>query len=113
MENGQVCFHVQVKLHLDVSENKTDTPFAVDAAFINETQRKAEDYMTDLLERTLSYCFSEKQSDPFCFGMRFLRLHPRYYKANIVDWTAALPSVQYRVETKAEISRVGNGVENL
>lgn len=113
VENGQVCFHVQVKLHLDVSENKTDTPFAVDAAFINETQRKAEEYMTDLLERTLSYCFSEKQSDPFCFGMRFLRLHPRYYKANIVDWTAALPSVQYRVETKAEISRVGNGVENL
>ncbi|MGN0520551.1 MAG: Ger(x)C family spore germination protein [Candidatus Fimenecus sp.] len=113
VENGKVFFRVQVKLHLDVIENKTETPFTVDEAYITETQKQAEIYITDLLNQNLSYCFSEMQSDPFCFGMRFLRLHARFYKANITDWKAVLPSVQYQVETKAEISRVGNGVENL
>ena len=113
VQNGVVSFQVLVKLHLDIIENKTDNPFAVDKAFITETQKQAETYITDLLRQNLSYCFAQMQSDPFCFGMRFLRLHPQYYKANIADWKAVLPSVQYHVETKAEISRVGNGVENL
>ena len=113
VENGKISFRIQVNLHLDVIENKTDTPFSVDEAYITETQKQAEIYITDLLNQTLFACFYEKQSDPFCFGMRFLRLHPRFYKANIADWKAVLPSVQYQVETKAEISRVGNGVENL
>ncbi|MGN0559845.1 MAG: Ger(x)C family spore germination protein, partial [Candidatus Fimenecus sp.] len=113
VKNGKISFRIQVNLHLDVIENKTDTPFSVDEAYITETQKQAEIYITDLLNQTLFECFYEKQSDPFCFGMRFLRLHPRFYKANIADWKAVLPSVQYQVETKAEISRVGNGVENL
>ncbi len=113
VENGKISFRIQVNLHLDVIENKTDAPFSVDEAYITETQKQAEIYITDLLNQTLFECFYEKQSDPFCFGMRFLRLHPRFYKANISDWKAVLPSVQYQVETKAEISRVGNGVENL
>lgn len=113
VQSGAVSFRVAVKLHLDIIENKTDNPFTVDKAFIAETQKQAEIYITDLLNRNLSYCFVQMQSDPFCFGMRFLRLHPRYYKANITDWKAVLPSVQYQVETKAKINRVGNGVENL
>ncbi|MGN0571328.1 MAG: Ger(x)C family spore germination protein [Candidatus Fimenecus sp.] len=113
VENGTVSFRVKVKLYLDVIENKTDKPFSVDEAYIIETQKQAEIYITDLLNKNLSYCFSEMHSDPFCFGMRFMRLHPRFYKANITDWKTVLPFVQYQVETKAEISRVGNGVENL
>lgn len=113
VENGTIRFQAQVKLELDIIENKTDTPFTVTEDYISATQKAAEAYITDLLQRNLEYCFSGMQSDPFCFGMRFLRLHPRFYKANITDWKAVLPSVQYQVETKAEISHVGNGVENL
>lgn len=113
VENGTVSFQVEVKLHLDVIENKTETPFAVNEAYITETQKQAELYITDLLEKNLQHCFSEMQSDPFCFGMRFLRLHPQYYKANITNWKTILPTVRYAVQTEAEISRVGNGVENL
>lgn len=113
VENGKISFHIQVNLRLDVIENKTDTPFSVNEAYIIETQNQAEIYMTERLNQTLFKCLCAQQSDPFCFGMRFLRLHSRYYKANITDWKAILPSVQYQVETKAKINRVGNGVENL
>lgn len=113
VENGAIHFDVHVKLRLDIVENKTDMPFSVDEAFITETQKQTEAYVADLLLKNLQTSFRERQSDPFCFGIRFLQMHPRYYKEHAADWKAILPSVQYAVTVKAEISRIGNGVENL
>ncbi len=113
VENGEIVFEVMVNLTADISENKTDAPFTVSQAYLQETKHLSEAYITDLLQKNMQYCFSQMRSDPYGFGMRFQRLHPRYYKANVSDWKQVLPTVRYAVQTKVQINRVGNGVENL
>lgn len=113
IENNEILFQVQVNLKVDITENKTDAPFAVSQEYLQETKRLSEAYITDLLYENMQYCFFRMRSDPYCFGMRLQRLHPRYYKENISDWKQVLPSVRYEVQTKVQINRVGNGVENL
>ena len=110
--NGVVHFTVRVKMEVDIAEIKTEEPFSINEAYLNETQRLCHEYVIRLLEQETANCFVNHQVDPYCLGRRFRRVLPKEFK-EIPDWKANLPSVQIEVLPKIEINRVGNGAENI
>lgn len=110
--NGVVHFTVRVKMEVDIAEIKTEEPFSINEAYLDETQRLCHEYVIRLLEQETANCFVNHQADPYCLGRRFKRILPKEFK-EIPDWKANLPSVQIEVLPKIEINRVGNGAENI
>lgn len=110
--NGVVHFTVRVKMEVDIAEIKTEEPFSINEAYLNETQRLCHEYVIRLLEQETENCFVNHQADPYCLGRRFKCILPKEFK-EIPDWKANLPSVKIEVLPKIEINRVGNGAENI
>lgn len=113
IKNGKIHFDIQLQMTVDIAENKTEKPFGVSKEFIQSTTKCAKEYITRLLDESLKQSFVVNQSDPYRFGTRFLKAYTSYYKENIDDWKAVLPSVEYAIDTQIEVKYVGNGAENI
>lgn len=105
-----VQFTVRLDTHIDIFENRTDSPFQVDEAFLSETKRLAETALQDLCMQSLTENFRMYGSDPYNFGNRLKRKEPKFFKTQVADWHQVLPQVQFSVHVEVKISRVGNAV---
>ena len=92
---------------VDIAENQTENPFGVSKEFIQSTTKCAKEYITNLLDESLKQSFVVNQADPYRFGTRFFKAYTSYYKENIEDWKAVLPSVEYNIDTQIEVKYVG------
>lgn len=113
MVNGKILFHVQVKMTVDISETRSETPFSLDEAYLLQTEALAQQRICEMIEATVRRCFLEQNSDPFGFGQRFWQRHPAQFKSDIVHWQETLPTVEVETQADVSVERVGNGVENL
>lgn len=113
VKNGNIHFGIQLQMTVDIAENQTENPFGVSKEFIQSTTKCAKEYITNLLDESLKQSFVVNQADPYRFGTRFLKAYTSYYKENIEDWKAVLPSVEYNIDTQIEVKYVGNGAENI
>lgn len=113
VKNGKIHFDIQLQMTVDIAENQTENPFGVSKEFIQSTTKCAKEYITNLLDESLKRSFVVNQADPYRFGTCFLKAYTSYYKENIEDWKAVLPSVEYNIDTQIEVKYVGNGAENI
>lgn len=113
MQNGKILFNVQVKMTVDISETRSDTPFSLDEEYLRQTEVLAQQRICEMIEAAVHRCFLEQNSDPFGFGQRFWQRHPTQFKSNIVHWGDTLPTVEVETRANVSVERVGNGVENL
>lgn len=113
LQGGKISFQIQIDLKTILVENRAAKPFPLSEDYILSTKRYAEQSISDTVHAAVKACFLQHNSDPFNLGRRFTQKNWKYFRDNIRDWSAILPNVNVQVETKVDIDRIGNSVNNL
>lgn len=97
---------------VDIAENQTENPFGVSKEFIKARPSAQRIYYRSF-GRKFKAVVCCQSSRPLPLRYTLLKAYTSYYKENIEDWKAVLPSVEYNIDTQIEVKYVGNGAENI
>ena len=113
IKDGKPCFDIKIKCSLDISEVNKNVFQVMELSEISDIGSCAEQTIKNYVENSINECIMNESADVFGFGRRLKRTCPRYYKANVDDWSEVMKACEYNAQVDVKIERVGGSVARL
>ncbi len=112
IKQGRIQFLINVYASATVIENLTNADLGR-AANLTALERKLSMHITETVKKTLAQ-MRRQRTDTIGLGLVLARKYPREWRSQLRDdWNERLAQVEFHVQTKAEITNIGQTTENI
>jgi Ger(x)C family germination protein len=112
IRQGRIRFSINVYASATVIENMTSADLSK-AANMAALERKLSMHITESVKKTLAQ-MRQQWTDTIGLGLVLARKYPREWRSELrKHWNERLAQVDFRVQTKAEITNIGQTTEDI
>lgn len=109
IRNGKPVFFVKIRVTADLVEQQEAPEKRFDKDHVEKVTKIVSEYMKNDIDKTISKCLTEYNSDVFGFGRRVYVIYPDYFKAHEKYFPGNIDGNSVKVDVHFNLRRIGQG----